>query len=267
MTNLKPVALITGASSGIGAELARVFARNGHALALVARRADRLNLLADEIAATTGGPRPIVIATDLTLQGATQTIRDLLAASGAEPRYVVNNAGFGLVGIASTLDRAEQLSMIDLNMRLLTDLSLAFIDSMQRHRGGLLNVGSIAGFLPGPGSAVYYASKAYVLSLSEALHSELKPRGIKVSVLCPGPVQTEFAARAGVIGDSKRGAMSQSAQSVAQAGYDGLMRNQRAVVPGLANKALTLAVRILPRRFLLRMVGGRQSRRLAAQKA
>jgi short-subunit dehydrogenase len=266
MSNLRPVTLITGASSGIGVELAREFARHGHALALVARRADRLNRLADEIAAT-GAPRPIVIATDLALSGAVQTISDLLAASGAEPQYIVNNAGFGLVGIASSLDRAEQLSMIDLNMRLLTELSLAFVGSLQRHRGGILNVGSVAGFLPGPGSAVYYATKAYVLSFTEALHSEFKSRGIKVSVLCPGPVPTEFAARAGVKEERAPGLLTQTAETVAAAGYSGLMRNKRTVVPGLANKLVTLAIRVLPRRLLLRAVDSRQSRRRAAQKA
>ena len=120
-----------------------------------------------------------------------------MTAQGAEPQFVVNNAGFGLVGLAASLDRDEQLQMIDLNVRALTELSLAFVDSLARNRGGLLNVGSMAGFLPGPGMAVYYATKAYVLSFSEALHSELKPRGIRVAVLCPGPVPTEFAARAG----------------------------------------------------------------------
>ena len=264
MSNLRPVTLITGASAGIGVALARHFARHGHALALVARRADRLNLLADEIAAS-GAPRPIVIATDLAMAGATQAISDLLSASGAEPQYVVNNAGFGLVGVAESLDRAEQLSMIDLNVRVLTDLSLAFVDSMQRHKGGLLNVGSMAGFLPGPGMAVYYATKAYVLSFTEALHSEFKPRGIKATVLCPGPVPTEFAARAGVKGGLAPGLLTQTAETVAAAGYNGLMRNTRTVVPGLANKIVTLAIRILPRRVLLRVVDSRQSRRRAAQ--
>ena len=107
---------------------------------------------------------------------------------------MVNNAGFGLVGLAGARDRAEQLAMIDVNVRALTELSLAFVDSLARHRGGMLNVGSMAGFLPGPGMAVYYATKAYVLSFSEALHSELKARGVRVTVLCPGPVPTEFAA-------------------------------------------------------------------------
>jgi short-subunit dehydrogenase len=263
--SLRPVTVITGASSGIGVALARVFARNGHALALVARRGDRLHALADQLVAA-GSPKPIVIVADLGLAGAAQTIRELLTAAGAEPQYVVNNAGFGLVGIAASLDRDEQLAMIDLNVRALTELSLAFVDSLQRHRGGVLNVGSVAGFLPGPGSAVYYATKAYVLSLTEALHSELKPRGIKVTVLCPGPVPTEFAARAGVTEALAPGALTQTAETVAEAGFNGLMRNKRMVVPGLGNKLVTLAVRVLPRRLLLRMVDSRQSRRRAAQK-
>src|SRR5262245_33141162 len=219
MSNLRPVAVITGASAGIGVALARVFARNGHELALVARREDRLRALADEIAAT-GAPRPIVFAADLLKPGIARVIGDALTAQGAEPQFVVNNAGFGLVGVASSLDHDEQLQMIDLNVRSLTELSLAFVDSLARHRGGLLNVGSMAGFLPGPGMAVYYATKAYVLSFSEALHSELKPRGIRVTVLCPGPVPTEFADLAGLsknaLGPSF---LIQSAEQVAEAGY------------------------------------------------
>ena len=197
---MKPVALITGASAGIGAELARVFARNGHELVLVARREDRLIALADEIAAA-GRPRPAVLAIDLEQRDAVARIAAELASRGLEPAIVVNNAGFGLAGTAADLDRDEQLGMIDLNIRALTELSLAFVDSLARHRGGILNVASVAAFLPGPGMAVYYASKAYVLSFSEALHRELKPRGIRVTALCPGPVPTEFQARSGMRAD------------------------------------------------------------------
>jgi short-subunit dehydrogenase len=123
----------------------------------------------------------------------------------------------------------------------------------------------MAGFLPGPGMAVYYASKAYVLSFSEALHSELKSRGVRVTVLCPGPVPTEFAARAGISGGLAPGILTQTAEQVAEAGYRGVMRGQRTVVPGLANKLVTILIRILPRRLLLRLVDSRQSRRRAAQ--
>jgi uncharacterized protein len=264
MSGLRPVTVITGASAGIGVALARVFARNGHELALVARREDRLRTLADEIAAT-GARRPLVIVADLAASGAATRVGEALAAQGAEPQFMVNNAGFGLVGLAASRDRDEQLAMIDLNVRALTELSLAFVKSLERHRGGILNVGSMAGFLPGPGMAVYYATKAYVLSFSEALHSELKPRGIRVTVLCPGPVPTEFAERAGVAGGLAPGILTQSAETVAEAGYRGLMWGDQAVVPGLGNKLITFLIRIVPRRLLLRLVDSRQSRRRSAQ--
>ncbi len=265
MSGLQPVTVVTGASAGIGAALARIFARNGHRLALVARRDDRLRQLSDEIAAS-GAPRPLVIVADLALAGAAGQIGAAPAARGAEPQYVVNNAGFGLVGLASVRDRDEQLAMIDLNVRALTDLSLAFVDSLARHHGGILNVGSLAGFLPGPGMAVYYATKAYVLSFSEALHSELKSRGVRVSVLCPGPVPTEFAARAGVKKGLAPGLLTQSAEFVAQQGYHGLMRGQRIVVPGLLNKLIVVLIRLFPRRLLLAIIDFRQSRRRSAQR-
>jgi uncharacterized protein len=266
MTNPRPITIITGASAGISVALARVFARNGHELALVARRADRLNALADEIAST-GARRPIVIAADLLKPGAARLIEDALAAQGAEPQFVVNNAGFGLAGLASARDRDEQLQMIDLNVRALTELSLAFVESLSRHRGGLLNVGSMAGFLPGPGMAVYYATKAYVLSFTEAMHSELRSRGIRVSVLCPGPVPTEFFERAGL---SKRsmapGPLTQSADAVAEAGYRGLVAGRRTIVPGFLNKVITVLIRVTPRRLVLAFVDYRQRRRRSAQR-
>src|SRR6202790_4260348 len=162
------VTLITGASAGIGTELARVFASNGHRVALVARRADRLATLAGEITAA-GGAAPIVIACDLEQPDAGDKIAAALTAEGVEVEYVVNNAGFGMFGEAIELDRAGQLGIIAVNIRTMTDLSLRFADSLIRNRGGILNVGSIAGFLPGPGMAVDYASKAYLLSFSEAV--------------------------------------------------------------------------------------------------
>jgi len=264
MSNPRPITVITGASAGIGVALARVFAREGHQLALVARREDRLHTLADEIAAM-GAQRPIVIAADLAAPGAAERISEALRKHGAEPQYVVNNAGFGLVGRAGSRARAEELAMIDVNVRALTELSLAFADSLARHRGGLLNVGSVAGFLPGPGMAVYYATKAYVLSFSEALHAELKSRGVRVTVLCPGPVPTEFAERAGLKSGRSPGPLTQSAERVAEAGYRGLMRGRRTVVPGLANKLVTYIVPLVPRRLLLHVIGARQDRRRSAQ--
>lgn len=244
------VTLITGASAGIGAELARVFAANGHRVALAARRADRLNSLAAELEAK-GSAAPIIITCDLEQPDAGYKIAAKLAAAGVDVEYLVNNAGFGLFGGAIELDRAEQLGIITINIRALTDLCLRFTDSLIRHRGGILNVGSIAGFLPGPGMAVYYASKAYVLSLSEALHQELAARGVRVTVLCPGVVPTEFQARAGLEPGFVFSLLNVSPADVARAGYRGLMAGKRTVLPGLGIKLVPLLLRLFPRSFVL----------------
>jgi uncharacterized protein len=254
------VTLITGASAGIGAELARVFAIHGHRVALVARRGDRLTKLAAEITAS-GGAAPIVIVCDLEQFDAGEKIAAALVAEGVEVEYLVNNAGYGLFGRAVERERAEQLGIIAVNIRALTDLSLRFADSLIRNRGGILNVGSIAGFLPGPGMAVYYASKAYVLSFSEALHAELAPRGVRVTVLCPGPVPSEFQSRAGFLPGFDSAVLNVSAANVAKAGYRGLMANKRAVLPGLGIKIVPFLLRLFPRGFILAAVARLQLRK------
>ena len=254
------VTLITGASSGIGAELARLFASKGHRVAVVARRADRLTQLAGEIAAR-GGAAPIVIPCDLEQSDAGDKIAAALAAEGVEVEYVVNNAGYGLFGNAIKLDRADQLGILAVNVSALTDLSLRFSEQLIRHRGGILNVGSIAGFLPGPGMAVYYASKAYVLSFSEALRQELAPHGVRVTVVCPGPVPSEFQARAGFSPGFDSAILNVSPADVAQAGYRGLMADKRAVLPGLGIKIVPFLLRLFPRGFILAAVGGFQLRK------
>jgi short-subunit dehydrogenase len=254
------VTLITGASSGIGAELARIFASNGHRVALVARRADRLETLAGEIVAV-GGARPIIIPCDLEQPDGGDKLAAALAAEGVEVEYVVNNAGFGKFGRAIKIDRAEQLGIIAVNIRALTDLSLRFSDQLIRNRGGILNVGSIAGFLPGPGMAVYYASKAYVLSFTEALREELGPLGVRVTALCPGPVPSEFQARAGFRPGFDSAVLNVSAADVALAGYRGLMANKRAVMPGVGVKIVPFLLRLFPRAFILAAVGKLQLKR------
>lgn len=254
------VTLITGASSGIGTELARVFAANGHRLALTARRADRLGAIAHEITAA-GGKAPIVIPCDLQDRDAVDKIEAALRAADVEVEYLVNNAGFGLFGKAIELDRAEQLGIIDVNIRALADLTLRFAPSVSKHRGGVLNVGSIAGFLPGPGMAMYYASKAFVISFTEALRQELKPYGVRVTVLCPGPVPTEFQVRAGFQPGFDSAVLDVSPAEVARQGYRGLMANKRAVLPGLGIKAVPLMLRLFPRGFILAAVGGFQLRK------
>jgi hypothetical protein len=253
------VTLITGASAGIGAELARIFAANGHRVALVARRADRLDTLAGEIIAA--GKPPIVISCNLAEPGAGDQIVAALKAADVEVDYLVNNAGYGLFGRAAELDRADQLGIVDLNVRALTDLSLRFADSVIRHRGGILNIASIAGFLPGPGMAVYYASKAFVLSFSEALRQELGHLGVRVTAVCPGPVPTEFQYRAGFKPGFDSAILNVSPAEVARQSYDGLMANKRAVLPGIGIKMVPLLLRFFPRGFILAAVGGFQLRK------
>jgi short-subunit dehydrogenase len=226
---------------------------------LVARRADRQQALAAEITAV-GGKAPIIIPCDLAQPDSGDQIATALAAAGVEVEYVVNNAGFGLFGRAVQRDRSVQLEMIAVNIRALTDLSLRFSDHLIRNRGGLLNVGSIAGFLPGPGMAVYYATKAYVLSFTEAIRAELAPHGVRVTVLCHGPVPSEFQALAGFRPGFDSALLKVSPAEVAQQAYRGFMANKRAVMPGLGIKIVPFLLRLFPRSFVLGAVGRLQLR-------
>jgi uncharacterized protein len=253
MDNLRPVTLITGASAGIGAALAEIFAHHGHELVLIARRAPELNDLADQIA-DAGAIRPYTLAIDLRAPDAADRISEHLSRNGLEPEIVVNNAGFGLLGLAANLDRSQQLAMIDVNIRVLTDLSLRFIPSLARHKGGILNLGSVASYMPSPNMAIYHATKAYVLSFSEALHRELAPLGIRVTALCPGPVYTEFQSRAKMPKGYHPHKFSRTMPHVALKGYEGLMRGDRVVVPGSDNKVIVALAQLLPRGLVLRLV-------------
>jgi short-subunit dehydrogenase len=259
----RKVTIVTGASDGIGAELARVFATKGHDLALIARRGDRLETLATEIAAT-GARKPIIVELDLLADGAATLLEKALADAGAEPEILVNNAGFGLMGRVAELDPTEQLAIVDLNVRALTALTLRFLQPIIAAKGAILNVASLAAFMPGPGFAIYYATKAYVLSFSEGLSEELRPLGVKVLALCPGPVATGFQTRAGF---SFTGAMSAmkpamvGADEVARQAYDALFANKRVVVPGVLNKVSLWAVRLAPRAVLLPLLAQAQQAR------
>ncbi|MGB9368982.1 MAG: SDR family oxidoreductase [Xanthobacteraceae bacterium] len=255
----RPVVLITGASSGIGAALAHVFAQNGHEVVLAARRAPQLAEIAARIR-TAGHRAPHIVPVDLARTDAAEFLAQELSTRNLEPAFLVNNAGYGLLGPAVKLDRQEQLAMIDLNCRTLTDLSLRWINSLARHRGGILNVASISGFIPGPGMSVYNASKAYVISFSVGLRRELKPKGIRVTALCPGPVPTEFQARAGIHDVHYPRGFDRSAEEVARQGYRGLMRGKSVVVPGMHNKLIPWLPRFLPRSFIASQVYGRLRR-------
>ncbi len=253
------MALITGASSGIGAALAQVFAQNGHEVVLAARRAPQLAEIAARIR-TAGHRAPHILPVDLTRADAAEFVARELSSRNLGPAYLINNAGYGLLGQAAKLDRADQLAMIDLNCRTLTDLSLRWIDSLARHRGGILNVASISGFIAGPGMSVYNASKAYVISFSVGLRRELKPKGIRVTALCPGPVQTEFQARAGINDVHHPRGFARPAEDVARQGYAGLMRGKPIVVPGVHNKLIPWLPRFLPQSFIANQVYSRLRR-------
>lgn len=247
--------IITGASAGIGVELARLFAADGDNLILVARRGDRLEALAAELTAR-HGVAVRAIALDLAGPGAAQILFDRLAGEGITVHTLVNNAGFGLRGRFHTLPPDRQDEMVQLNIAVLTSLSRLFLPGMVAcGEGGILNVASMAAFQAGPYMAVYYATKAYVLSFSEALHEEAKPFGVKVSALCPGPVATEFGAVASLQG-SKLFDSAADAASVARAGFDGYRANRAIEVPGVLNKIGVQLSTLMPR-WLTRMVAGR----------
>ncbi len=258
---MRPVALVTGASGGIGADLARVLAHHGHDLALVARGADQLEALAAAIAAT-GRPRPLVIVADLAALDGPARVVDALAAAGATVAVLVNNAGAGLLGDVAALDPAAQLGLVDLNVRALLDLTLRCLPGLRAARGRILNVASVASFMPGPGMAVYYASKAFVSAFSRALGEELRGAGVTVSVLHPGVTRTGFHARAGLSRAALEASAGASALAVAEAGYVGLMAGRRTIVPGLANKAATLLLPLVPDAVLLPLVHRHQRGRL-----
>jgi len=248
-------AVITGASSGIGAELARVFAARGYALVLTARRHERLEALAAELGAA-HGTRVEVMALDLEDREAPQDLAGMLRDGGITVHTLVNNAGFGLRGTFATLPYERQIAMIDLNVTALTALSRLMLPGMiERRRGGILNLASTAAFQAGPSMAVYYATKAYVLSLSEALHEEAKPHGVTVTALCPGPTASEFAATADLEKSKlfNRGVMP--AADVARIGVDGYEAGRAIVVAGAANRIGAVGAQLLPR-FLTRRIAG-----------
>ena len=244
------VALITGASAGLGLEFARQLSSKGHRLVLVARRKDRLDALVAEL----GNARAVEI--DLSKPGATAALMRDLEKAGEQVDILVNNAGFGLRGPFTELDAARQREMIDLNCGALTELCRAVAPAMvERRSGSILNVASTAAFQPGPWMGVYFATKAYVLSFTEALHEELKPHCVKVSALCPGPTRTEFGAVAGIQSLGQFDRLSMEAGPVVRTGLDGLGKNRAVVIPGATNKAGALSTRFAPRSFVRKIAG------------
>ena len=234
----------------MGVDFARQLSARGERLVLVARRKDRLDALAAEL----GNAR--AVECDLGMSGAVTTLMADLAAHGEQVELLVNNAGFGLAGRFADLDGARQRQMIDLNCGALTELAHAVLPGMIAAKAGaILNVASTAAFQPGPGMAVYFATKAYVLSFSEALHEEVREHGVTVTALCPGPTATEFGEVAGFGGNPLIDRLSLGSADVVRAGLAALDKRRAVVIPGLVNKAGAQGHRFLPRSLLRRIAG------------
>ncbi|HEX6405533.1 MAG TPA: SDR family oxidoreductase [Pseudonocardiaceae bacterium] len=255
MEHTGKTALVTGASAGLGAGFARLFAQDHHDLVLVARRRDKLDQLATELRRM-HGIHATVIAADLTDPKAPQHLHEELLRAGIEVEFLVNNAGFGANGSFAELELARQLDMVELNVKALMHLTGLVLPGMIARRSGrILNVGSGAGFLPGPFMATYYASKAFVVSFTEALSYELRGTGVTATVLCPGPTETEFAQVSGAHSAAMFKTAADAA-SVARYGYRSMLAGKTVAVPGITMKLSLQSLRASPR-SVMRVLAGR----------
>jgi len=254
-------AVVTGASSGIGAEIARELARRGHGVTLVARREDRLKELADELVVT-NKVRAEVIAADLTDADSRGELPGQIEARGLTVDILVNNAGLTTMGAVHRADRAAELAMVRTDVEAVVDLCTLFVSGMvTRERGAILNTASTAAFQPLPGQAGYGASKAFVLSYGRALGAELRGTGVAVTTLCPGPVETGFAESAGITdaeaGESLPKFMWVPAADVAKAAVEGLASGRPVVIPGVANRATAALAYLTPKALILPVLAQR----------
>ena len=253
-------ALITGASSGIGEELTRLFARDGYDLVLVARGKSQLEALAAQLRQQ-HGVSVTVLANDLAQPAAAQAIYDQLTRAGMTVDVLANNAGYATYGSFTEIPAETELAMLQVNMAALTHLCKLFLPAMVRRGAGrVLNVASTAAFQPGPLMAAYYASKAYVLSLSEALANELHGTGVTVTALCPGPTRSGFQSRAKMEDSKLVQGNIMAAATVAHAGYRAMQAGKTVVIPGLRNRLLVQAGRVTPRKVLTGIVRRMQER-------
>lgn len=250
-------AVITGASAGLGVEFAKLCARDGFSVILVARRKDRLDELAADLMASNREIKVEVVAQDLSEAGAAHKLHEKVMAITHEVDVLINNAGFGAAGSFPKPELQKQIEMIDLNVRTLVELTGLFLPRMlTRKMGRILNVGSLAGFQPGPYMSVYYATKAFVNSFSEALHEELRDTGVTCTVLAPGPVRTEFGKVAGV--ESFRLFKRQqalSAEEVAECGYKAMRAGLDMAIPGVQYKMMPQLLRLAPRALVRKTAG------------
>jgi hypothetical protein len=256
-----PTALITGASAGLGEGFARELAKQGHGLILTARRTDRLEAIATELR-TAHGVAVHVFAADLADANAPAELAAQVAAARLTVDTLINNAGFGTRGDFADSALETQVGQIDVNCRALVALTHAIMPGMvARGSGAILNLASVAAFQPGPWMAVYYATKAFVLSFSEALHEEVKDKGVRVTALCPGPTRTEFAGVAGMGDMAMFERLSGDPQAVVRDGLSALKAGQAVKVSGLMNTLMADATRFTPRVFARRIAGALQKGR------
>ncbi len=254
-------ALVTGASGGIGEELARLFAADGHDLVLVARSRDKLARLAQELEGR-HGVKARVVAADLARAEAPREIFEELRGAGLAVDALVNNAGVGSYGLFAETDSKSELDLLQINVVALTHLTKLFLPPMlARRRGYVMNVASTAAFQPGPLMAVYYASKAYVLSLTEALANECEGTGVVVNALCPGPTETGFVAAAGMSESKLFDRAVMDARTVAVEGYRGMLAGKAVVIPGLRNNLLARSIGLFPRGLVTKVVRRIQEKR------
>ncbi len=247
-------ALVTGASHGIGFEFCRLFARDGYDVVMVARSAESMEQAAETMRQNFG-VRVHVMPKDLSVPGAAQSLFADVESKGLTIDALVNDAGFGLFGTFAETDLQREVQMIQVNMTTLTELTKLCLPGMiARKSGRILNVASTAAFQPGPLMAVYYATKAYVLSFSEAVGYELKGTGVTVTALCPGPTKSAFQAEAKMTKSRLFQGRVMDAETVAEAGYRGLMRGRSIVIPGARNRTLAFLTRFTPRRMAKWMV-------------
>ena len=248
------VVVVTGASSGIGEEIAREFARHGYRLVLVARRADRLTTLAEEL-----GGKAHVLAADLSKREERAALPDQVAALGVVPDILVNNAGLATLGPIAESDPEAELNLVEVDVAAVVDLCCRFVPAMvKRGRGAVLNVASVGAFGPVPGQASYGAAKAFVLSYTHALREELRGTGVTAATLCPGPVRTGFGEAAGIPDEEAEKSLPkflwETPEAVAKAAVDGLASGKSVIIPGPANRIAAVINHLLPRRVLLPLV-------------
>lgn len=256
----RPVALVTGASSGIGLAFAHILAEHGHDLVLAARRGASLDAIASDLK-TKHGINTYVIACDLSDPASAENIYAEVTGRGIKISVLINNAGFNIYGPFVAVEIDSELNMIQVNLTSLVTLTRLFLqDMIHRKAGRILNVGSTASFGPAPNVSVYAATKAFVLSFSEALFEEVKGTGVTVSVLCPGSTHTEFASRAGMLGTKIFSGNLMSAREVAEIGFDAMMRGRMTTIAGFANKFQVWSMRLAPRSMVVKIAAGLLSR-------